>query len=248
MSLRPKVNVIIANCNYGSYIQEALDSVENQTYPCFMTIIDDASTDNSWEVIRNHFALPEEQEVNGCKIIETPTTLAVRLPERRGPSAARNIGIVNTVQNSDYYQILDADDYMYPNKVEVLLNKALSDPRIGVVYGDYDIYNVETGNLITEFKEPFSLDRLATECIVHSGALISKNAIMSVRDQFGIYDEEMRTAEDYDLWLRIAKRFLICHVPESLTFVRNHRNNSSFTVDGEIWKKNWLRIQQKNSI
>jgi glycosyltransferase involved in cell wall biosynthesis len=248
MSLKPKVNVLLANYNYGRYIQDAINSALYQTYPCFLTIIDDHSTDESWDIIKENFTNPQEQEVSGCKIIQSSSILAVRMPHSVGPSGARNVGIVNTVSFSDYYQVLDADDYMYDDKVEKLMEKAMSDSRIGVVYADYDIFNVETGNLMREFKEPFSLEKLARECIVHSGALVSKNALMTVKDQYGIYDEEMRTAEDYDLWLRIAKKFLICHVPEPLTFVRNHRNNSSHTVDKEVWNRNWQRIQQKHRI
>lgn len=253
----PSVNVLIANHNYGRYIKDAIDSVIKQTYPCSMTIVDDCSTDNSWDIIQSALGngivvdVQEQDNVQFFTVdingVNAPIScLVMRLPKSVGPSAARNLGIINTVQHTDYYQILDADDYMYPNKVERLLNKATSDDRIGVVYGDYDIFNVETGITIREFKEPFSVERLSAECIVHSGSLISKKALMSVRDQFGIYDEQMRTAEDYDLWIRIAQKFLICHVPEALTFVRNHRANSTYTVDKEVWNRNWQRIQQKN--
>lgn len=258
MLLKPKVNVLICNHNYGRYIKDAIDSVINQTYPCSMTIVDDGSTDNSWDMIR--FTLSngtkiDAGEQNGIKFYNINISgksgpincLIINLPKPLGPSAARNIGILNTVQNTDYYQILDADDYMYSNKVEELVNKAVTDQRIGVVYADYDILNVETGNLIREYKEPFSLDRLMRECIVHSGSLINKQALISVRDQFGIYDENMRTAEDYDLWIRIAKRWLICHVPKSLTCVRVHKNNSTNSVSKETWNKNWQRIQMKNA-
>jgi glycosyltransferase involved in cell wall biosynthesis len=255
MSSTAKVNVIIANCNYGRYITDAIKSVQDQTHPCSMTIIDDGSTDNSWDVIQKCVAngiVVDTKKIDNVEYFQvdlrTGPCLVIKFPQSVGPSAARNVGILNTLGYSDYYQILDADDYMYPTKVERLLAKAESDPRIGVVYGDYDIHNVETGNTLREYKEPFSLAKLASECIVHSGSLIRKQALLAVKDQFGIYDEQMRTAEDYDLWLRIARRFLICHVPEALTYVRVHKNNSTYSVDKNIWQQNWRRIQEKNGL
>lgn len=252
--MKSNVTVIICNHNYGRFIKDAFNSVVNQTYPCNMVIVDDGSTDDSWEVINEcvtNGIVTRTQKHDNIEFFDidfrTGSCLVIKLPKSLGPSAARNIAIVNSIQYTDYYQILDADDYMYPTKVEELLKKAKTDPRIGVVYGDYNILNVETGNIISEYKEPFSVDRLMSECIVHSGSLISKQALLSVRDQYGIYDEQMRTAEDFDLWIRIAKRWLICHVPKILTLVRVHKNNSTYTVDKEIWQRNWQRIQMKNS-
>ena len=55
----------------------------------------------------------------------------------------------------------------------------------------------------------------------------------------------MRTCEDYDLWIRIAKKFTIAHVAEFLTYVRIHSQNSTNTVSKEIWNQNWNRIRKK---
>lgn len=251
MSSESNVCVVIANYNYGRFIKDAIDSVFNQTHKCGMVVINAGSTDNSWDIIKEYFIGCEENIQNGITFMlknEGTPQLAINIPDQVGPSAARNIGIFNMKDYAHYFQILDADDYMYPTKVEKLLKKAKSDSRIGVVYADYDILNVETGNTITEYKEPFSASRLLNECIVHSGSLINTKALLSVQDQFGLYDEEMRTAEDYDLWMRIAKKWLICHVPEPLTLVRVHRDNSTFTVNNEVWNRNWLRIRQKHGL
>ena len=83
------------------------------------------------------------------------------------------------------------------------------------------------------------------ECIVHSGALISKDALNSVLEETGYYDEKMRTCEDYDLWMRISEKYIIAHVPKSLTKVRVTGDNSSFIVNQEVWQKNWRRVVEK---
>ena len=96
-----------------------------------------------------------------------------------------------------------------------------------------------------EYKSIFSKELLHNECIVHSGSTIRSSVLEIVADENGYYDNNMRTCEDYDLWIRISNKYMIYHIPEVLTFVRNHKNNSTYTVDKKIWESNWLRIRQK---
>ena len=65
---------------------------------------------------------------------------------------------------------------------ECKLSKCISvfergEGMIGVVYGDYDTFHVNSNRTIREFKEPYSRTKLVKECIVHSGALILKEAL-----------------------------------------------------------------------
>ena len=80
---------------------------------------------------------------------------------------------------------------------------------------------------------------------MHSGSLILKDALVSVEEDTGFYDEEMRTCEDYDLWMRISEKYIIAHVPKSLTKVRVTGDNSSFIVNQEVWQKNLARVMEK---
>jgi len=45
--------------------------------------------------------------------------------------------------------------------------------------------------------------------------------------------------------MRISEKFIIAHVPKSLTMVRVTGDNSSFIVNQEVWQKNWTRVMQK---
>ena len=117
--------------------------------------------------------------------------------------------------------------------------------RVGVVYADYDTVHVDSGKIIREFKEPYNRKRLVRECIVHSGSLISKEALELVKEDTGFYDVTMRTCEDYDLWMRISEKYLISHVPVALTKVRVTGENSSNIVAQETWQKNWMRVMEK---
>ena len=135
---------------------------------------------------------------------------------------------------------------MYENKISSCVTVfEQGNGLVGVVYGDYDTLHVESGKIIREFKEPYSRKGLVQECIVHSGSLISKEALLSVKEDTGFYDKTMRTCEDYDLWMRISEKYIIAHVPKSLTKVRVTGDNSSFIVNQDIWQRNWSRVMEK---
>lgn len=250
----PQVTVVICNYNYDQYVEQAIVSAVKQTYENLkIVIVDDCSTDDSidnmfklfnikeWEIKEDHHRAVGVR-VNGREVF------ILALNENVGPSEARNAAIECSIENTDYFLILDADDQIHPEKAKILVNTALQSKSVGVVYADYDILNVETGNVVREYKEPFDKLRLLQDCIVHSGSLISSKALQATEDEFGYYDREMRTCEDYDLWMRISEQFVIFHVPEPLTLVRNHKNNSTFSVEKEIWQRNWQRIKQKTSV
>tara|TARA_A100001515_G_scaffold96155_1_gene77154 strand:+ start:1052 stop:1816 length:765 start_codon:yes stop_codon:yes gene_type:complete len=245
----PKVTILIANYNDEEYIDNAIESAVNQDYPGSMTvcIVDDGSKDDSWEIISSYF-----DDKDGDVLTKNnsgrfgQTNLVAIKNVNSGPSEARNVGIEYTLEDTDIYAILDSDDEMYENKISSCVTVfEQGNGLVGVVYGDYDTLHVESGKIIREFKEPYSRKRLVQECIVHSGSLISKEALLSVKEETGFYDKTMRTCEDYDLWMRISEKYIIAHVPKSLTKVRVTGDNSSFIVNQDIWQKNWLRVMEK---
>lgn len=246
-----QVTYLIANYNNETWIKRAIQSAKNQTYPCSICVIDDGSTDNSElhilkELFDNTFSKIEE---NGYVKYTNGSNIYIELPKDRdtrvtGPSYARNIGIQSTIKNTDVYAILDADDENYNNKIEVCIEE-FKDESVGVVYADYDILDTKTNILRREYKERYSKSRLMQDCIVHSGSLIRASYLNKVKEPSGWYDINMRTCEDFDLWIRMSNVCLISHVPQSLSLVRVHDLNSTNSVSKEIWQQNWNRIAQK---
>lgn len=259
--MNPVVTTLIANYNLSQYLGNAIDSALEQTYSVYKNIIcivDDGSTDGSWDLIKGYFTdsyaeiVKDETEEGGLLIIREDntgpygyTTLIAIKCKNGGPSKARNIGIDYTIDETDIYAILDADDWMNSSKINRCVSVLRKSPIIGAVYADYDTINTETGKVIREYKEPYSRDKLARECIVHSGSLITKQALVNTKEETGYYDETMRTCEDYDLWMRISEKYIIGHVPLALTNVRVTGLNSSFTVDQSVWGRNWQRVVEK---
>jgi hypothetical protein len=163
-------------------------------------------------------------------------------PNPNGPSGARNRLIKLAWEPSDLFCMLDADDYYLPGKLTKSVYTILEDlESIGLVYTDATIYHENKNLSIREYREPYSRNRLEQECIVSNTPMISKKAL----EVAGLYDESMRTAEDWDLWLRITERFVAVHIPEALHVYRVTGSNSSNTVPPEIWNQNWKKIRER---
>lgn len=249
-----KVTYLICNRNYGHYIKESIKSAQDQTYPCHICIIDDGSTDDSIEKIfecvthdNTKLFHGAQKETDDYKLLRNDKYTLIQLNKNRGPSFARNIGILETKDHTDIYAILDADDYNYKTKIEECI-VPFEDPNVGVVYADYDIYNCTTQNLIREYKPPYDFIGLRKDNMVHSGALIRKTILDKVVEPSGWYDVNLTTAEDFDLWLRISEVAMIHHIPKSLSFVRSHNNSSVNYRSKEEWEKNWQRVAYKTQL
>ena len=253
----PVVTILIANYNDEEYLDRAIESAVNQDYPgpLNICIVDDGSTDGSWGIIETYIKNPAKDTTEANLDVTFSqysggrfgnTKICAIKNKNSGPSEARNVGIRYMIEKTDVFAILDSDDEMYEDKVsECIKIFERGGSAIGVVYGDYDTVHTATGKIIREFKEPYSRKRLTQECIVHSGSLISKEALEEILEETGYYDKTMRTCEDYDLWMRISEKFIIAHVPKALTRVRVTGDNSSFIINQEVWQKNWMRVMQK---
>lgn len=260
----PKVNVVICNYNYGKWILGAISSAINQNYPNLsITVVDDRSTDDSWQILqknlfrnRSHENLSNTEYEHKRVVIDGPVAKqipinVIRLAKNSGPSAARNIAIELGLKDNDMFAILDADDEMYENKIARCVVELLQSNSVGVVYADYDILNITQNTLTREYKEVFSKNRLLQSCIVHSGAVIKKQALLDTKEETGFYDYRIKGPEDYDLWLRISDKFMILHIPESLTLVRQTGMNISSSNHQEFsenYNKGFEIIRSKRGL
>lgn len=242
MSGLPKVAVIIANHNYGKWVGSAIVSAVHQKYAGELKVfvVDDASTDFSVYAIK--------RMIDKLTSVEHPKDRIdfIGLAKNSGPSAARNAAIELAIKhfNPDVFMILDADDFYHPDKVDKSVKLWMTDPEsIGVVYADY-IINGNDDYLKYEHKPAFSYSRLLKENIVHSNSLVSRKALEAV----GLYDEKLRTCEDYDLWIRIGQKFVIKHIPEALMMVRAMGHNVSHITDQNraLWQDSMKYLREKH--
>ena len=235
-----QLTVIIPCHNHADMICQALDSVLEQecNLPLKIVVVDDGSTDNPLTAIKEYYGW---EEVDGRGQLKHVDLHLIRNNEPTGPSAARNKAARHVWEDTDVFMMLDADDLYLPNKIQKSVDVFLTDPeRIGIVYTDAVIKNLNTGTEIHEYRQPFDRQSLEHECIISNTPLINKIAFGTA----GGYDETMRTCEDWDLWLRITEKFVAMHIPELLHVYHVTGRNSTDVVPIEIWQQNWAKIRE----
>jgi glycosyltransferase involved in cell wall biosynthesis len=237
---QPLVSTIAVCYNHARYLEETLDSILAQTYPNIQLIImDDCSQDNSVEVIREWIAR------NGvdCTFIahEENQGLCKTLNEALG------------ICKGEYLQLIACDDIMLPEKTrhQVKRFSKLSE-EVAVVYSDADQMNeegVRQNKLMIKSAWGFEkmpegrvFDKLLDGNFIPAlTVMIRRQAILDV----GGYDEDL-PFEDYDMWLRVSRRFLFAFDEYTSAVYRKHSDNYHKKLDFPKWEY-WLFLKHKNT-
>ena len=185
-------------------LKRAVDSVLKQTYQNLELIVVDDSPESyelREEVKEYMLAMPDER------------VMYYQHSKNMGACAARNTGI--KIAKGKYLAFLDDDDAWLPNKLELQYSKIKEGYEL-VYCNNYIVNQVdETRNLIkTKEVEGKVFDELIIGNFIGSTSfpLLDRDAVIDV----GCFDVEMRSAQDYDLWLRIAKKYRVGYVDQPL--------------------------------
>jgi glycosyltransferase involved in cell wall biosynthesis len=228
-STTPLVSVIMPAFNAERYIAEALTSIQNQTLRSVeVIVIDDGSTDGT---------VREAERFAGA------LDLTVMRQTNAGPSAARNAGIRRA--RGRYCAFLDADDVMVPELLEAQSSLLEADPEVGLVLTDvmtFDDKGIVHGAR-WKLADPFNgtmLDRLLIENYVTTSAVMAP--VHCLREA-GLFPEDRRVAEDYELWLRLAARWKIAFIDRPL--VRYRYTSGSLSWDKLFSARSALEVIEK---
>jgi glycosyltransferase involved in cell wall biosynthesis len=200
----PLVSVIIPCYKQAHFLGEAIESVLRQTYRTYeIIVIDDGSPDNTAEVAARY-----------------PHVLLIS-QRNQGLAAARNSGIKES--HGEYLVFLDADDRLLPKAMESGIGCMLRHPQSAFVFGSYYYINLD-GAPLSAPSPPYHGDDLYFAMLdrnrIEMGA-----AVMYRRDIFdsiGGFKTSLRAAEDYDLYLRIARSYPCHHHDEVVAEYRKH--------------------------
>lgn len=203
---KPLVSVIIPCYNDGKYIDEAVNSILNQTYQNFeIIIVNDGSTDDKTNYILTNY--------------NKPKTWTIHI-ENQGPSVARNIGI--KASSGKYILPLDSDDKVAKTFLEKTVAKLEENENVGIACTGVRFFGTTLKNVCSNnYKFP---EVLAINPIMNS-SLFRK----SDWEKVGGYNEKMRKGwEDYDFWLSIIETGKeVSFIPEPLCHYRKRwRSNS----------------------
>jgi glycosyltransferase involved in cell wall biosynthesis len=203
---KPHITVYIPSHNYGRYLADSIDSVLRQSYGDWeLIVIDDASTDNTPEVMTLYRGHPQ---------ISLLTTQGIGLP------AVCNLALKQA--KGDYIMRLDADDVVDENILLVLGNHLDQHPDVALVFPDYFLVD-EFGEIFAHEYRKRIYDQNHVLDMPPNGActLIRK----SVLEGIGGYREDLGAQDGFDLWSRISDSHKAHNVNLPLFYYRRHGIN-----------------------
>jgi glycosyltransferase involved in cell wall biosynthesis len=192
----PKVSVVIPVYDASRYIGDTLAAVFGQTFADYEVVVVNDGSRDAEELAR---AL---EPYRGRVVYLTQ--------ENRGASAARNAGL--RAARGEYAAFLDADDLWLPNYLERQL-RFLGERGVDLACANAEIFG-DSADAGRTFMDAYMSDAPAAgeasflellsarRCLITSGVIVRRALVLEA----GLFDEALRNAQDYDLWLRLANR------------------------------------------
>src|SRR5215813_12962257 len=208
----PTVSVIIPAYNAAPFIGETLRSVFAQTLSCLeVIVVNDGSPDTG--ALESEIA-PYREQLNYI------------IQENRGASAARNVGV--QAAQGDFIAFLDADDIWLPDYLAEQL-QFIHETGADLVCADAVVFD-ESGVESETYMEALTNDCSDTGRVSFSGLIrgeqnLITSGIVTKREPVvaaGLFDESLRNAQDFDLWIRMTLRGL--HLSFQRTPLLRYRN------------------------
>lgn len=226
--IKDLVSIVITNFNNEGYIVQCLESMKNQTYKNLeIIVIDDASTDNSVEVINDW--IKENSEKVDCKLIELKVNV--------GFAGAVTVGLYSAL--GEYIAFHDGDDYSNERRIEKQVEQLKSRLDIGVIGCNYAVFNdskripKNLPNYIKEGVEEIRESFAKGENPVCNGSILFKGSLF---DKIGGLTRRLDGAEDYEFLTKLLS-FGMDNIMEPLYYYRTHSNQRSRQFYGNVKNK-----------
>ncbi|MBP7653816.1 glycosyltransferase [Candidatus Dependentiae bacterium] len=207
-NFEPFVDVIITTFNRPGFLEESIESVENQTYGNINIIIVDDGSEKQIKL----FPSLKKRKKNIYYIYQNNS----------GISSARNTGI--KLSKSKYIAFLDDDDLWVKNKVEKQMNILLN-TEYSVCYTNEKW--MRNGKHLNQHKkhQKYSgdiFDKVLSLCIISPSSILLEKKVF---DTIGMFDTDFEVCEDYELWLRLALKYKIYFLDEPLIIKQGGHND-----------------------
>jgi len=208
-----KVSVLMCVFNTGDFLCQSIDSVLGQTHQNIeLIMIDDASTDDSWQIICNYSE-------------HTPRIKTVRNPINQGMSAALNKGL--ELSCGDYITRQDSDDLMLPERLAEQIAYLRSNPDYGAVGSNVRYIDQQDRDLgVSSYPVTNNLiQKILPDMMCFCGPTIL------IRGEYfrraGFYYAPHNAAEDYELCLRLAEVGKMANIEQPLYLYRQRPDSFS---------------------
>lgn len=210
MNSLPLISVIIPTYKRDTDIlKRALESVIVQTYKKLEIIIVDDNGINS--------KFTEENEEFICKNYNKENIKYIKNDKNIGANASRNIGI--KISKGELIAFLDSDDKWSENKLELVVEKYRnSDSDYGVFYSSYYIVTKNGIKNSQDYKvcgDIFYKELFKDQVSPTSAVVIKKECF----DNVGEFDENLPARQDYDMWIKISRKYKFNFINSKLAYV-----------------------------
>ena len=210
MIIRDTVSVIIPCFKQAGFLTDAIESVLAQTHPHLeVIVVDDGSPDDTSDVASRY-----------------PGVRCIR-QENQGLSAARNTGIRES--KGEFLVFLDADDRLTPKALESGLQHLRQCPCAAFVGGIHRTISIDGSPLSTMQRPHIDRDHYlellrAANCVGCPATVMYRRAVF---DDVHGFDTTVNAASDYDLYLRIARKFATSFHTDIVAEYRQHGDSMS---------------------
>ncbi len=237
----PKVSIIMPCYNSEKYIEKAIQSVLEQTYRNFeLIIIDDDSTDKTWEII-------EQYAKKDFRVICTRKS-----ENEKGISKSMNKGI--EMARGKYITRMDSDDIIIPEKILRQVQFLDENEEYGICSVNIammdNLGNIYNENVYPEQKVPSEWTFLWTNPVPNAPCMYRTSIIKGNNITFS----NLRTAEDYDFLEKLITKTKVYMINLPLYYYRynekstyNRNRIETFKNSLDISKKYYKEVTKKNA-
>lgn len=228
----PSISVLMCVYNGAQYLQRSVESILNQTFEDFeFIIIDDGSTDRSWEIIQDYH----------------------KKDDRIVPIKQKNMGLTKSLNRGvrqaigDYIARIDTDDLSYEHRLEKQYNFLLKNKDYTMVGAQRIIRNIASKESYKD-ELPITVEdvrkvALRKNPFFHSLVMIRKDIIEHV----GMYNENFKYVQDFELWSRIIHQYKTANLQEILGEKFLNVHNLSLRKDIS-WKRNYCSLMARYQV
>lgn len=231
----PFVSVIINCHNSELFLEEAINSVLNQTYKNIEIIVYDNSSTDKTKLIIDGFLCD-----NRIKYFYSELFLPL--------GEARNRAIAEA--NGEFIAFLDSDDLWENNKLDLQIKEFLSWREVGIVLSNFvkinmnsgkeDIYDTKHRNRCMEFEQfVCNYDFCWSSCVIRKDA---------INELSYLFRPDFVYAEEFELLIRIAYKWKAMYLSNPLTKYRIHNSNSTYLARDKIGKEYRMSLDSLKSV
>lgn len=228
---KPVASIIIPAFNASKFIKGTLDSISAQqhSFQIEVIVVNDGSGDQTQEIVEKYPMMAVK-----CITIENSG----------GPSRPRNVAISEAT--GEYIFIFDSDDLMLPGKIETSLQFLEEHKEAGFLFTNFQSIDSNGKLLNSDYLKNYNtfyslpnrkltstgriiqgsdlLEGLATSNFIGTSSVVVRRSAL---EDVGVFDEELKNGDDFNLWVRLANKYPAIFLNRALHQYRIHENSIS---------------------